>query len=524
MRALAAFIGFGIALLSADGAVAQVRIVSKKADQTALTIYPDNLALITESRTVNLPKGKSTLVFAGVSERMIPASVLLRAFSGFTLERNFDYKQLDKANLFAKSVGQYVTVTRTDPHSGKVIRERAKIVSAAQGVILEFDNHYEAFQCSGLSEGIRFDRLPEGLRGVPELSIDVSAPKAGPQTVVISYLTDKFGWEADYRMDITEQRQKAHLLGWLTLENGTSKSFKNAPLAIIAGTLNRGRETRAPEFSSKNLFANCWPIGSSKRGISAYVNDGKEMRSDLARLGFSYAVPSPMMQEKVNAYDEVVVTAAKRREVKQEDLGDYKLYRINEPVNVAAYQTKQIRFVKAKAGDYEKIYNFDIWLSGIDADEFSVQPARIEYRLNNDKDGEIAKALPKGTMRVFGRDKNGHRLVIGETEVKNTPVGNPMKIYLDKGQLVQVKTRTTAFSETYNSRLDANKTIINMEHVVSNASDQDIVIEMRIPGAYQSLKLNQLSDKLDTSVEPKGWVIKVPSGQTHTLSYRAQFY
>jgi len=202
------------ALLLALPALAQdlPRVVSKQADSTALTIYPDNLALITETRTVNLPKGKSTLVFAGVNDRMVPASVLLREFTGLTIERNFDYALLSKANLFEKSVGQTVTLTHTDYASGKVKNSRAKIVSVGNGVVFEIGGKFETYQCSGLSEGTLFDNLPDGLNNVPELSIDVQTKQAGPQEVVISYLADNFSWEADYRLDLAgDETEQSHL-------------------------------------------------------------------------------------------------------------------------------------------------------------------------------------------------------------------------------------------------------------------------------------------------------------------------
>ena len=63
---------------------------------------------------------------------MVPASVLLRSFSGFTLERNFDYARLNKANLFQKSIGETVTITRTDRASGKVTRDIATIIAAGE--------------------------------------------------------------------------------------------------------------------------------------------------------------------------------------------------------------------------------------------------------------------------------------------------------------------------------------------------------------------------------------------------------
>jgi len=130
------------------------RVVSETADQTAVTIYPDNLALITEVRTVNVPAGKSVIAFEGVSDLIIPQSMILREFTGLTLERNFDYDLLSKTTLFENAVGDSVTLTRFDKASGAVVDQQAEIISARRdtGVVMRVDGKIETLSCSGLTE------------------------------------------------------------------------------------------------------------------------------------------------------------------------------------------------------------------------------------------------------------------------------------------------------------------------------------------------------------------------------------
>ena len=525
------------------------RVVSPQADDAALTIYPDGLALITETRTFDLPKGKSTLVFEGVSDRMVPASVLLREFSGFTLERNFDYARLSKANLFQKSIGETVTITRTHKASGKVSRSQATIIAAPEapgrerydyaagmsryfpsgrinGVVFAVDGKIEVYQCSGLSEGTKFDNLPDGLNNVPELSIDVETKKAGPQTVVISYLADNFSWKSDYRLDLANDGKSAKLAGWITLTNNTAQSFKDAPLAIVAGQLNRSYQTRAPEAQNKQIYANCWPRQSTQTPIrvprSLYIDRDQSKMPQFA--------PSPV---GYIAEDEVVVTGSRLekqslnarapREVKEEDLGDYKLYRVSDPVTVAAYQTKQIRFINTARAKVDKFYTLDVNLYGHrGARQQGLQETSIEYRLNNDKDGEISKALPEGTMLVFAKNEDGRRIVTGEADVRNTAVGNPMKIYLDNSFLVQVN--TVHVSKEIGETKDGDTKIqLDMRHTITNATDKPAIVEINIPGAYTSLKINRVSHKRDVNVGPNGWTVFVRPNATATLKYRASY-
>ncbi|PHR55086.1 MAG: hypothetical protein COA43_15880 [Robiginitomaculum sp.] len=526
----------------------RVRVVSKQADSTALTIYPDNLALITETRRVVLPKGKSKLVFEGVNDRMIPASILLREFSGMVIEQNFDYALLNDASLFEKSVGKTVTLTRTHNASGKVQRVSAKIVAAGEGmrehydyrtrttapmssgkidgVIFEINGKYEAYQCSGLSEGTRFENLPTGLTNVPELSIEVEATKAGPQDIVISYLADNFSWQADYRLDLKGDDAHANLNGWLTINNETSQSFKNTPLAIIAGTLNRSHETQAPAIKAKQIYANCWPDQSTQTPV-ALTETRNQYRNEIKKFGSGIMRESePQMAYAMADVDEIIVTGSGgKRKVEQEDFGDYKLYRINEPVTVSAYQTKQVRFLKTDEAEYEKMYTLDVNLNAARnryAGQDGLQNTMIEYRLDNSRDGKIAKPLPKGNMLVFAKAENGKTIVIGETNVVDTAIDNPMKIYLDASFLVQVNTVYSArhYSKTLTRR---NRVKADVAHNIINASDLDIRVEINIPDSYKSLKISAMSQKQDSKVGANGWTVLVPANASTLLSYHVNF-
>ena len=134
------------------------RVVSDTADLTTVTIYPDNLALITEVRKVNVPAGKSVIAFEGVSDLIIPQSMILREFTGLTLERNFDYDLLSKTTLFENAVGNIVTLTRFDKASGAVVNQQAEIISARRdtGVVMRVDGQIETLSCSGLTERVSF--------------------------------------------------------------------------------------------------------------------------------------------------------------------------------------------------------------------------------------------------------------------------------------------------------------------------------------------------------------------------------
>jgi hypothetical protein len=533
-----------ILLLSISASASEyTRVISAEAKNTALTIYPDNLALITETRTVDLSAGKSTIVFEGVSDRMIPASILLREFSGLTLERNFDYALLSKANLFEKSIGEYVTLTRTHKASGNVTRSRAKIISSGRGAVFEIDGKLAAYQCSGLSEGTRFDNLPEGLTGVAELSIDVATKQAGTQEIVISYLADNFSWAADYRLDLAGDNKSGNLAAWITMNNNTSRSFKNTPTAIIAGQLNRAAQTSVPTTRTKALRANCWPDQSTQTPVKLpkYLYNEQTCWDGSFAYNAKGCPPQSYFAASYGLTDEIVVTASRvkrdgfsasapvveQREVEQEDLGDYKLYRISEPINVAAYQTKQIRFFNVPDVKVKKLYTVEVFLDRLsynydDEERGNLRDTQTEFRLDNDKDGPLAKPLPKGTLQIFQKTAEGKRLIVGQANVRDTPIGIEMKAKPGSSNLVQVHTsvtRTTAKKSvkgTYKVRL-------NLVHTISNATDQPALVEFKLPTSLKSLNIDRKSHKMDPKVLPNGWTISVPANSTQSLKYRASY-
>ena len=448
MRAL--LIGL-ILWATALSAAAQTVVDSHEAAQTSLTIYPDNLAMVTEVRRVTLPKGPATIRFLGVSDQIIPQSAVLQEFEGLNLERNFDTDVISKGSLMEKAVGETITIRRVNPATGDVTEVAAKLLAAplqnispqsrrwarqqnVQGAVFDVEGRVEALECSGLAEAVLYSQLPEGLNPSPILSLIVESEKAGETEVTISYLTRGLGWEADYRMDIPPQSREGSLLGWLTLTNGTSKNFDNVPTAIVAGTLNRARDDYKPALT-RVFTPNCWPKGSTKTGVrNVPPPPGANYRENVLRVS-NLVAPSPMMESRIES-DEIIVTASKRQAVR-EDLGDYKLYRTPEPVTVAPMQTKQIAFLSLPNVEADRVFAFNF----PDAAEYAPFGATVEYRVDNSQEGNLAQPLPKGNFRVFTNRENGVPAYLGEDRVDNLAVDLPADIEVSQSIAVQMQSR-----------------------------------------------------------------------------------
>ena len=416
-------------LLLALPALAQ-EVVSERVDGVQLTIYPDDLALVTETRTVDLPRGRSTVRFSGVSDRIVPQSLVLRAFEGVSLERNFDYDLLGRAALFEASVGEAITLSRIDRGSGEVWVQDAEVVSARPdgGVVVKTDEGLEGLFCSGLAERASFGGLPPGLRARPAMTIEVEAESAGPREVVVSYLTSGLGWEADYRLDLGEgedEGEGADLLGWLSLRNGTATGYAEAELAVVAGDLRRGAETRGVRVSAEPLEAVCYPLAR----LDDFATDAPAPTPPPPQFDFS-----PLAMAESAMVSDVVVTATRvqrRQLAKEERLGDYKLYRIPRRVSVAPYQTKQVAFLDSEA---EVAAEYVLSLDGYLSD--APRPLPIRYRVPNDQDGPLARALPAGEVRVFAPSATRGLAFVGGDRLEDTPVGQDAKVVAGTSTIV----------------------------------------------------------------------------------------
>ena len=478
-----------VALLLGTSAHAQV-LVSDDVRATALTIYPDDLALVTETRVVDLPAGRHTLRFDGVSDLIIPQSLVLQSFEGVTLERNFDYDLLGRTSLWEGSIGDTVRLTRIDPNSGDVVTDSAEVVSAdaRNGVVVRTDAGLEGLFCSGLKTQASFSGLPPGLAARPAMTVEFEAEEAGVREVVISYLTSGLEWEADYRLDLGEE---THLLGWLSINNDTAKRYEDVALSVIAGEVQRRRETRGVEARPEYLRTACWTRGSSKRGVTK-------------RRGVPFPAPPPppamVMMEAMS--DEIVVTGSRvqRRKAVQEDVGDYKLYRIPAPVTVAAYQTKQVAFLDEPGVEAPLRYKLDLDSLGDEP-----EPLTRVLVLDNAREGELGVPLPEGTARAFAESSRGYSF-IGQSEVDDTPVDEDLELPIGESSTVFARAEAKGGGEDSRFRV-----------VVTNAGSE--AAEVWMEDLYYTRTRIEGAER-DRSEAVPTWRVSVPAGGEVELEVR----
>jgi hypothetical protein len=507
MRLLAA-----LALMTAPAAALAAEVTSASPDASALVIYRDSggvrategsgdgVALVIESRTVDLPAGPSTIRFRGVADTIVPHTAVVEGLPGAVSERNFDYDLLSPAALVAKAVGERVRLVRTMPGSGRVEERAGVIRSAPEGVLIETDEGVEAYKCAGLPERLVFDRAPPGLSDRPTLSMQVDVPAAGRYTLRLGYLAAAFNWSADYVVTLAADGSSLDLHGWLTLANQTQTSFPASPTQVVAGTLSRSDDTRPVEVRAQRLSANCWPTAT----WAQMMQEAPMVRARVA------AAPPPLAVPQAARLEEIVVTGAKT--AVQSDLGDYKLYSLAEPTAVAARQIKQVAFLEPATAAFDRIYRFrgDV-IDGQDGTTDAPEGALI-LRFQNARAAGLGVALPAGRVSVMQARAGAGRLFVGEQEISDTPVGLPVEMAMGASREVHA-TASVALSRQ-GTRQRRAKTL-----TFRNVRPTPVEVEVRESVMQSGFRLVTEDRAHANRASDLVWTVKLAAGASADLRY-----
>ena len=477
-----------LALAAAVPAIAQPAVpppAQTAQGDVSVTIYNNDRALIEDKRLLNLPAGRTRQEFRDVSARIEPATVTLSGRGVGVVEQNFDFDLLSPGALMQNAVGQTVTLVRVNPATGAETRERATILAANGGVVMQIGDRIEILRDDGLPARVIFDRVPPTLRARPTLSVTVDTDGAGPRPITLTYLTPGLGWSADYVALFDEANGRMDVQGWITLTNSSGTPYVNASTLLVAGS-----------------------VGSSNRN-GDYEPSPPPPPPGLVRAGTQ--------------------TAARER------IGDFYLYPLPERTTIADKQTKQVSFLDVHGAPAHRGYEFrNGWLS--------TQPEPISadtvLRFSSSREQGLGDALPADTVRVYQRDARGNPQFVGEHRIGHTPMGSD--ISLATGQAFDVKVRPIVTSrqtitgdewrqsERFRIRrsdgtvetgtLDYAVTHwrTQMRYVLTNASPKPVTVDLHQAGLMWDTRVTQESlpsDKL--SADEVVWHVPVPAnGET----------
>ncbi len=344
----------------------------------SVTVYNQDLALVRDVREMDFAKGTGELLFRDVAALIDASSVHFNAQGVTLLEQNFDYDLVSPDKLLEKYVDQNVEVITEngDLVSGKLMS------NAGQSIILQMnDGSLRSLLAESIQE-VRFPKLPAGLITRPTLRWLVNSPAGGGREAEVSYLTGGMSWNADY-VAVIDESNRADFSAWVTLNNNSGASYRNAKLKLIAGEVHRAQAPR-PKYD--------------------------------------------------RAYAAMEMSMDGGAQFSEKSFFEYHLYTLERPTDLLDRQTKQVSLFPDASVQNRRIYEYDY---SRNADRVSVS---LEFL--NSKDNQLGIPLPAGRVRVFQRDNDGSQEFIGEDNIEHTPreekvrltIGNAFDVAVERVQ------------------------------------------------------------------------------------------
>ncbi len=462
---------WAMALVVGLAQAAPLRSTLEDQKALAVTVYNGDLALVKDTRQVELPAGQSVLELRDVSAQMRPETALLRVADGkpiTLLEQNFDFDLLTPAKLLEKYVGREVRVLRTNPTSGADSSETATVLAASDGVVLRIGDRIE----TGLPGRLVFDAVPDTLRDRPTLAVGLDSDGAGPRALELSYLTGGLSWQADYVAELAADEKNLALSGWVTLTNRSGTAYRDARLQLVAGDVNRVQPALARGMVMEQMAAKA---------------DGGAMR--------------------------------------EESLLDYHLYTLGRPTTLADQQTKQVALLSAPSAKVSKEYRLagaEYYYAARAGEIGRALKVAVVLHLDNAKSSGLGLPLPAGVVRVYQRDASGGVQFVGEDRIDHTPQNETAQIKLGNAFDVTARKTQTDFKALAVGKDDRPQFESAYKIELKNAKTTPVTVTVLepVPGDWQVLQSNLPQDKADAHTAR--WRVTVPAGGGQTLTYRVR--
>ena len=436
-----------IALLSVFGLL--------RAQDISLTVYNQNRALVREQRTLTLNSGASEVSYTDVAARIDPTSVHFKSLTApedlTILEQNYEYDLVSAQKIMEKYIDEEV---RLVTEKGEVFGGTLLSASGTHIVIRNDGGGIQVIRSQGVQH-FDFPELPEGLITRPTLvwMIDNHGPKK--QKTELTYLTDGVNWHAEYVAVVDQDDKNLDLSGWVSLENQSGATYKDAKLKLVAGDVHRVE----PEPRT----------------------DGGRMRKTLLT-----AEAAPQFEEKA--------------------FFEYHLYTLQRRTTLKDNQTKQVSLFPPTGTKARKIFTYD----GARNDN----EVRVQLEFKNSKQDGLGLPLPQGKIRVYKEDVDDALEFIGEDRIDHTPVDEKVRIFLGNAFDV-VGERIQKSLKKISSRSREEEYEISLRN--HKEEDIEVVVVEHLYGDWEIIKRSHPFMKKDARTAE--FILKVPARGETTLAY-----
>lgn len=443
------------------------KIVSKSSidNQVAVevTVYNTSLGLIKDTRKVTLPVGEGELRFMDVASHIMPVTVHAKSLNSpgdFTvLEQNYEYDLMNADKLLDKYVGKKIRIIDWNRFQDRKEVEEAILLSNNKGQIYKIDNEiylgYPGYKI--------LPEIPENLIAKPTLMwlYDNKSKKA--HKLEVSYLTENITWKADYVVVLNKDDTSADISGWVSLDNKSGATYKDAVLKLVAGEVHKVEEKR---------------------------------------YGKRY-------------YESAIMEKAGAPRFEERAFFEYHIYDLQRRTTIKDNQTKQVSLLEAAGVKIHKellVYGIKSYFTRRYRAENPRQPVDIYIKFENSRDNNLGMPLPGGIMRLYKQDNGKSLQFIGEDKIEHTPEKEEVRLKVGKA-FDAVAERIQSDYRQITTRLHESE----WEITLRNHKKEDITIGIVEPlfGSWTVISKNHPYKKVDAFtirfdvIVPKDGEVKV---------------
>lgn len=353
---------------------------SDQSDQVGVmvTVYNNNLGLIKDTRKISLPPGEGELRFMDVASHILPPTVHVRSLnqpSSFAvLEQNYEYDLMNAKKLLDKYVGRNIKIVDWNRQQDRKEVVEATLLSNNEDPIYRInDEIYLGHPGYKVLPGI-----PENLIAKPTLMWVYANQGKDAHQMEVSYLTSNLSWRADYVMVLNKTDTASDLSGWVTVDNKSGGTYKDARLKLVAGEVHR-------------------------------VEREKDQEAPQA---------AALKAERVSLFEE-------------KPFFEYHIYDLQRKTTLKENQTKQISLLDARNVGVEKdllVYGARSYFTRKSPDRTPRQPVSVYLRFKNSRENNVGQPLPAGIVRLYKQDQDGSQQFVGEDKIAHVPKDEEVRL------------------------------------------------------------------------------------------------
>ncbi len=394
-------------------------LFAQQPSQPSLTIYNQNFAVVRQQLPLDLKSGENQVNVNDITMHLEPDSVILRDPTGKhalqVLEQNYRADPVSQSLLLSLYEGKTIDfeVGRAqgfETIKGKVIRSgyvphnesamslygqqyyQSQMNAASEQPIIEVDGQLR-FSLPGTPI---FPALTDDSILKPRLEWLLATDKAGKFPAEFSYVTGGMTWQADYNIVAPEKGDLVDIVGWVTMDNQTGKTFQNARIKLMAGDVNKIQQA-----------------GMNGRNYDRMVA--------VAAAAAAYGPP-----------------------VTEKTFDEYHLYTLERTTTLRDRETKQVEFIRAAGVGTKQIYIYDgVKIDGNRYNGWNWDNIRNDHsygtesnpkiwvmrEFRNSDANHLGMPLPKGRVRFYRRNDDGQIEFTGENTIEHTPRDETVRIY-----------------------------------------------------------------------------------------------